>query len=144
MFDLEKAKEADEKYRSKDENVNSLYWAFVSADMLSTALDEIERLQDREQQLMLDVNRNHKEAMTYKAAYDKQAARIKELEDSLARKNSADLVIEDQRKRIERLEAAFLEARAEAESADRARNPLESDYQVARAALEELRRNGTI
>ena len=41
---------------------------------------EIERLQDREQQLKLDVDRNHNEAMTYKAAYDKQADRIKELE----------------------------------------------------------------
>lgn len=69
MFDLEKAK--------AEHRVTEWYDHWRPA-----ALDEIERLQAREQQLKLDVNRVHNETMTYKAAYGKQAARIQYLEDA--------------------------------------------------------------
>lgn len=69
MFDLEKAK--------AEHRVTEWYDHWRPA-----ALDEIERLQAREQQLKLDVNRVHNETMTYKAAYGKQAACIQYLEDA--------------------------------------------------------------
>lgn len=61
---------------------NAAIWLPTFVEEYKAALDEIERLQAREQQLKLDVNRVHNETMTYKAAYGKQAACIQYLEDA--------------------------------------------------------------
>lgn len=52
------------KYPNR-EHIDRGYWQAKAAEALSVACEEIERLQSREQQLLLDVDRNYREKKEY-------------------------------------------------------------------------------
>ncbi|MCK9568925.1 hypothetical protein M0R72_08290 [Candidatus Pacearchaeota archaeon] len=64
-FDMRDAREIAEKCNSKDESVDHDYWNAHAGMVLQSALDEIDRLQDRERQLLLDVDRNYRGKKEY-------------------------------------------------------------------------------
>jgi hypothetical protein len=98
-FDMQKMREIAENCNSKDESVDHDYWNAHAGMVLQSALDEIERLRDRAQQLLLDVDRNYRGKKEYAAALD--AA------ESLIRKNAE--TIDEQAKQIAALKSICIE-----------------------------------
>lgn len=96
-FDVEKAKtrreNLEEYYRLRKNGYHpecEPICVSEAAEMLPAALDEIERLQDREQQLLLDVDRNYREKKEY-------AARIQELEAEAKKQDEVIELIQESR-----------------------------------------------
>jgi hypothetical protein len=103
-FDMQKMREIAENCNSKDESVDHDYWNAHAGMVLQSALDEIERLRDREKQLLLDVDRNYREKTEYANEVERLQRDAHQNNEYIQRCN--EMMHTDQ-KRIAQLEAAY-------------------------------------
>jgi hypothetical protein len=113
---LEQAKAIHEKYASRDESIDEVCQAHLAADLLPELIAEVERLRSENNRINklreAEINQAGAAERVYLEAMMVKDARIKELEaDRIAFRNLGSR-IEDLETYIERLEAAFLEAKS--------------------------------